>query len=337
MQSMKTNINYNKNKMRIIKQALGILCLGVLFSCNNVDFKKTKSGIPYKYFPSKTGKAVLSGNIVKAEVVQKIQASGKKDSILYNTYTSTPAYFQIANNPVEPYSIPELFPLFKKQGDSIYAVQAVDTFINRNPMMAGQMPFKKGDKIVTTVKVIDVFTSPEDARADETKERSNAFDRDQKIQTQLKADDQILSSYIAQHGIKAQKVGKGTYVEVLDAGTGDLISDGKWVSLKYRGTTLEGKAFDSNMDTTFHHTEPLEFTVGRGGMLRGFEEGIRGLHKGAKVNLYIPSVLAYGANSPSPALKPNENLIFHIEVLDVKDQAPTPKGMPSRMDTASGK
>src|SRR5690348_13262730 len=105
--------------MRSIKPVLGAACLGIIFSCNNVDFKKTKSGIPYKYYPSNSGKTVAAGNIVKAQVIQKIQASGKKDSVLYNTYTSTPAYFQIANSPAEPYSIPELFPMLKKQGDSI--------------------------------------------------------------------------------------------------------------------------------------------------------------------------------------------------------------------------
>lgn len=323
--------------MQLIKQVLGVVCLGMIFSCNNVDFKKTKSGIPYKYYPSKTGKAVASGNIVKAQVIQKIQASGKKDSVLYNTYTSTPAYFQIGNNPAEPYSIPELFPLLKKQGDSIYAVQAVDTFINRNPMMAAQMPFKKGDKIVTTIRVVDVFATPDEARADEAKARSSAFDNDTKIQSQLKSDDQMLSSYLAQHNLKAQKTGKGTYVEVQEPGTGDAISNGKWVSLKYRGTTMDGKAFDSNMDTTFHHTEPLEFVVGSGGMMRGFEEGLQGLHKGAKVNLYIPSSLAYGANPPSPLIGPNANLLFHIEVLDVKDQAPAPKGMPGQPQVAPGR
>src|SRR5438045_631966 len=104
--------------MRIIKQVLGLGFLAVMFSCNNVDFKKTKSGIAYKYFASNTGKSIMTGNVVKAQVVQKIQSSGKKDSILYSTYTTTPAYFQIANNPAEPYSVPELFPFFKKQGDS---------------------------------------------------------------------------------------------------------------------------------------------------------------------------------------------------------------------------
>jgi FKBP-type peptidyl-prolyl cis-trans isomerase len=324
--------------MRFIKSALSIACLLVIISsCNNVDFKKTKSGIPYKYFPSKNGKAIAVGNFVKAQVVQKVQSPGKKDSVLYNTYTSFPAYFPVGNAPAEPYSIPELFQFFKKTGDSIYAVLAVDTFINRNPMMAMQMPFKKGDKITIGFKIIDVFTSQEAAQADEQKERAESFNRDPKIQSQLKQDDQTLNNYFTQKGIKPQKVGKGTYVEVQNPGAGDVIADGKWVSLKYRGTTLDGKAFDTNMDTSFHHTEPLEFMVGRGSMMAGFEEGLKGLHKGAKVNLYIPSVLAYGANGREPAIKPNESLVFQIEVLDVKDQAPAPQGMPMQIDTTGRK
>jgi FKBP-type peptidyl-prolyl cis-trans isomerase len=105
----------------------------------------------------------------------------------------------------------------------------------------------------------------------------------------------------------------------------------------YKGQTFSGKVFDTNMDTSFKHTDPLAFTVGVGQMIRGFDEGVRFLGKGGKGRIYIPSTLAYGAQSPSPDIKPFENLMFDVEVLDIQDKAPAQPGMPPMVDTTGGR
>ncbi|HZH95412.1 MAG TPA: FKBP-type peptidyl-prolyl cis-trans isomerase, partial [Flavisolibacter sp.] len=80
------------------------------------------------------------------------------------------------------------------------------------------------------------------------------------------------------------------------------------------------------------HTEPLSFQVGAGQMIRGLDEGIRLLKEGGRGRIYIPSTLAYGAQPPSPDIKPFENLIFDVQVVSVSDQAPPPPPMPPGMD-----
>jgi FKBP-type peptidyl-prolyl cis-trans isomerase len=238
---------------------------------------------------------------------------------------AAPVYFQVTPDS-QPYDISELLTSVK-EGDSVYAVQLIDTFMARmakNPQAPPMPPqFKKGDKIVTTLKVLKVFKNAQEAQADEAKERETAFRSDKNIQQQLTTDDKTIQSYLSEKNIPAKKVGMGTYVQVLSQGNGPQVTDGKYVSLKYKGQTFEGKVFDTNMDDSFKHTDPLSFVVGGSPMIKGFEEGIKGLNKGAKARLYIPSSLAYGTNTPSPDIKANENLIFDIEVLDVADQAPT--------------
>ena len=315
--------------MRFSNQLFSVVALGLAFSaCNNVDFKKTKGGMPYKLFASDKGDSVKPGRIIKISLNQTLN-----DSVLYPTAGQPvmPVYFQVSPES-QPYDISEVLPMLK-EGDSVYAVQLIDTFMARmakNPQAQPLPPqFKKGDKFITTLKVVKVFQSPQEAQADEAKERQQAFMNDKNIQQQLSTDDKAIRDYLAKNNVQAQKKGAGTYVQVLAPGTGAQVTDGKYVSLNYKGQTFEGKVFDTNMDTSFNHTEPLSFVVGGSPMIKGFEEGIKGLNKGAKVRLFIPSSLAYGPQPPSPDIKPNENLIFDIVVLDVADSGPAPNMQPS--------
>lgn len=301
--------------MRIVSFLFSVAALAIMSSCNNVDFKKTKGGLPYKLFPGKGSKKAIAGGYLKVHMTTKVN-----DSLLGTTYDKAPTYLPVAAE-AQPYDPSEIVPLLK-QGDSVYLVQMIDTFIKRDPKSVPPN-FKKGDKIVTTIKVLDVFKTPEETQKDYEKEQMAASTG------QLKKDDKIITEHLSKNNIQAQKVGQGTYVQVLTPGTGAEVTDGKYVSLKYKGTTFAGKVFDTNMDNSFKHTDPLSFVVGAQPMIKGFDEGIKGLKEGAKAKLYIPSSLAYGANSPSPDIAANTNLIFDIEVLKVTDKAPSTPNMPA--------
>jgi FKBP-type peptidyl-prolyl cis-trans isomerase FkpA len=284
--------------------------------CNQVDFKKTKTGLPYKHFESKSGKKVEAGKFIKVQVMQEI-----KDSVIFSTYTGLPAYFQVPPAG-QPYDISEVFTLLK-EGDSVYAVQAMDTFIKKNPAIVQQTPYRNGDKIVTTVKVLKVFDTADQYRQDEEKERAGIVAKEETA----------VKQYLAKNNINAQRTPSGAYVQVISEGTGEPVTVGKNVSLKYKGQTFEGTVFDSNIDTTFGHTEPLSFTVGTGQMLKGFDEGVQGLKEGAKAKIFVPSMLAYGAQPPSSKIKPYEHLIFDIEVLDVSAGGNPQQMRPQENDT----
>jgi len=115
-------------------------------------------------------------------------------------------------------------------------------------------------------------------------------------------------------------------VEILTPGTGELIQSGNFVSVNYTGSTFEGKVFDSNIDSTFKHMEPLRFSVGVGQMIKGFDEAMPFMRKGGQAKVYIPSTLGYGAAPPPGApIKPYEHLIFDFTVLDVQASQPEQK------------
>ncbi len=278
-------------------------------SCNS--FKKSKSGMAYKIISSKEGTKVDSGSFVKLHFSQKLN-----DSLLFESFGKLPVYFQfMANSP--GYEVTEIFNLLKK-GDSVISVQLIDTLLVKNPN--GMPPFmKKGDKIITTVRVLDVFKTFELSTADEQKERQNY----------LESEIKVVSDYIAKNKIVATKTKSGAFVEIIEPGTGAIVDSGNYVTVKYRGKTFAGKIFDTNIDSSFHHTDPLGFTAGTagmpGGMVIGFDEGTMQLRLGSKAKIYIPSLLGFGATPGSPDIKPFENLIFEIEVLSIN-----PKGAPAQ-------
>lgn len=313
--------------MRSFIRIFSLAAVVALGSCNQVDFKKTQGGMPYKIFPGKDTQQAVTGGYLKVHMTTKLN-----DSILGTTYTSMPTYLPVQNE-TQPYDVSEIIPQLKK-GDSVYAVQLIDTFMARAAKSPNAQPFppqfKKGDKIITTIKVLDVYKTEEQAKSDYEKEQATA------VQGQIKKDETALQDYFSKNNVQPQKVGQGTYVQILSPGSGEAVADGKYVSLRYKGYTLDGKVFDTNMDTTFGHGDPMNFVVGAQPMIKGFDEGIRQLKEGAKARIFIPSALAYGQNAP-PTIGPNANLIFDVEVLDVAEKAPPSNKVPSPNNNDAGR
>lgn len=285
--------------MRNISRVLSLITVVALFaSCRSTDFEKTATGLPYQIFRTNPiGKEVKEGYFMKVHVNQTLN-----DSLLFDSRKNKmPIYIQ-AMKSGEPYDITEIFYELR-QGDSVHSIQMVDSFIVRNP---GSVPphFKRGDKLHLRLKVLDVFETPEQYMADEAKEKEAI----------LIAEIKEMQEYLIKKKITAAKTGAGVFVEILEQGSGPAIDSGKTVSVMYKGSTLAGVVFDSNLDNTFGHTDPLTFTVGTGQMIKGFDDGVKLLKQGSKARIYIPSMLAYAGQPPSDKIKPFEALIFEVEI-----------------------
>jgi FKBP-type peptidyl-prolyl cis-trans isomerase len=95
-------------------------------------------------------------------------------------------------------------------------------------------------------------------------------------------------------------------------GTGAEAQAGQKVSVHYRGLLESGTQFDSSRDPG---KQPLEFVLGSGSMIKGFDEGVRGMKAGGKRRLVIPPQLGYGPAGRPPTIPGNATLIFEIELL----------------------
>jgi peptidylprolyl isomerase len=103
------------------------------------------------------------------------------------------------------------------------------------------------------------------------------------------------------------------YVEILE-GTGAGPRAGDTVSVHYTGWLKSGQKFDSSRD----RGEPLEFKVGRGQVIKGWDEGVGSMKVGGKRKLIIPAHLGYGDRGAGGVIPPGATLIFEVELVGIK-------------------
>ena len=205
---------------------------------------------------------------------------------------------QYAGDPVEGF-------MMMHPGDSAVFMTLVDSLKKAGAQLMPWM--KSGEKLTYNVSVVSV--KPQAIVKMET---------EKKAQSQNGEDDKILQNYFTRNNIKANKTATGLYYSVQNPGTGDNPKPGQSVTVNYTGKNLDGKTFDSNVDSNFHHVQPFAFTLGQHQVIAGWDEGIPLFKKGGKGTLYIPSSMAYGAQGSPPAIAANAVLIFDIEVTDIK-------------------
>jgi FKBP-type peptidyl-prolyl cis-trans isomerase FkpA len=105
----------------------------------------------------------------------------------------------------------------------------------------------------------------------------------------------------------------GLVVEEIKVGGGPVASAGKVVSVHYTGKLTDGTKFDSSFD----HGQPIEFPLGAGRVIKGWDQGLEGMKVGGKRKLTIPPQLAYGERGMGP-IPPNATLVFDVELMAVR-------------------
>jgi peptidylprolyl isomerase len=101
---------------------------------------------------------------------------------------------------------------------------------------------------------------------------------------------------------------------IIEAGSGESPAAGSEVFVHYTGYLTDGNKFDSSVD----RGQPLNFLIGTGMVIRGWDEGISKLRKGEKARLIIPQELGYGEEGFPGSIPPNATLIFDVELVDFK-------------------
>lgn len=111
-----------------------------------------------------------------------------------------------------------------------------------------------------------------------------------------------------------EKTASGLRYKIIQKGNGKKAENGKTVSVHYQGALDNGKVFDSS----YTRKKPIEFPLGKGYVIEGWDEGIALLQVGDKARFVIPSYLGYGAQGAGGVIPPNATLVFDVELMDVK-------------------
>jgi len=104
-------------------------------------------------------------------------------------------------------------------------------------------------------------------------------------------------------------------IEDLSVGEGAEAVAGKQVTVHYTGWLSNGTKFDSSLD----RNDPFDFPLGRGHVIRGWDEGVAGMLVGGKRKLTIPPEMGYGARGAGGVIPPNATLVFEVELLAVAE------------------
>ncbi|MCQ4248531.1 FKBP-type peptidyl-prolyl cis-trans isomerase [Pseudomonas stutzeri] len=102
-------------------------------------------------------------------------------------------------------------------------------------------------------------------------------------------------------------------IEDIVHGDGKAVVKGALITTHYRGQLEDGTTFDSSHE----RGKPFQCVIGTGRVIKGWDQGLMGMRVGGKRKLFIPSHLAYGERQIGEHIKPNSNLLFEIELLEV--------------------
>ena len=163
-----------------------------------------------------------------------------------------------------------------------------------------------------TLERIEIIAEGDNAMAFNAIEAFRSFQgaRDKRLAEKKVAIEAELESL----GAGFEKTSSGLRYQILQKGDGQKAQKNKTVSVHYKGQLSDGTVFDSS----YKRNQPIEFSLGMGQVIRGWDEGVALLKVGDKARFVIPSHLAYGSRGAGGVIPPNANLIFDVELMSVK-------------------
>ncbi|MGV3589739.1 MAG: FKBP-type peptidyl-prolyl cis-trans isomerase [Adhaeribacter sp.] len=281
------------------------------------SFKKSESGLEYKLFSQTKDGKYEAKEFPNLKDSTKLNKEGQIVRLHMKYITAKDSVLLDSREKGMPFWIPVMKPSFKggleeafaalTPGDSgVFKVNADSLFAKTFQQPLPKF-IEKGSTLTFFIKSEKVMSQQEAMMDQQTS--MMAF-----MEKQNKTDDAVIQKYIKDKGLQPQKTNSGLYYVVTQEGNGTKAEPGKMVAVNYTGTTLDGKEFDSSKK----QGKPIEFPLGQGAVIRGWDEGIALLNKGSKATFLIPSTMAYGPQE-SPEIPANSVLRFDVELVDVKD------------------
>lgn len=269
-------------------------------------YKKTPEGLHYIFY-----KQNAAGVKPKVEdfVTVSLVYKDEKDSVIFDSRAMD-----------EKMEFPLMASTFKgsfeeglmmmAEGDSASFLINGDSLYLKTFMMHELPPGLEPKSLLKFyVKLVDVRS-----REEVEKEQMELYMQEMaKMEKRKFAEPGEIAKYIKDKNITTEPTSTGLYYIETKKGTGKKVAQGDVVRVHYNGMFLDGKSFDSS-----EGSEPIEFTVGVGMVIPGWDEAIQLMNVGGKATLVIPSSLAYGESGVGEGLIPAYTpLVFDVEVVEV--------------------
>ncbi|MFC2100483.1 FKBP-type peptidyl-prolyl cis-trans isomerase [Bacteroidota bacterium] len=196
-------------------------------------------------------------------------------------------------------------------GDSAAFLISADSFFLKSVGLQQMPEFAPAGSMLEFHFKMNSLQSKEDFEAEQQKLQAEQ----QKMLAEMKAkEDQDFKNYLEMNKITTKPTESGLiYIETVK-GTGQKAAAGSKVKVHYTGTLLDGTKFDSSLD----RGTPLEFQLGAGQVIKGWDEGISMMNVGGKAKLVIPSAIGYGERGAGNVIPPYAPLVFDVELVGVE-------------------
>lgn len=201
-------------------------------------------------------------------------------------------------------------------GSQFYITHIATDWLDNKHTVFGNVV--EGQDIVDAIAQGDIIESLEIIRQGDAAEKFNAIEafrtfegsREKRIAAEREAARAELDKLAAGF----EETASGLRYKIIQKGEGKKAEKGQMVSVHYKGQLADGTVFDSS----YKRNSPLDFQVGVGQVISGWDEGICLLNVGDKARFVIPSDLAYGAAGAGGVIPPNATLIFDVELMGTK-------------------
>lgn len=270
--------------------------------------KTTDSGLKYEIYTSNEGRKIQYGDLITAHLIFQ----NDKDSVLSSTYTTGEPREAVLPKPLFKGSLEEGLTLLT-EGDSARFWIRGDSLLKKMPGMKAQGIDSTG-YLSVTAKIIKVRPKKEVIQERISQIQAQRKQTMEQSKEQLEKDDATIQEYLKKNNLTAQKTKSGLYYIITKEGKGEKAKVGDKVKVHYTGMLLDGTKFDSSYD----RNQPIEFMLGVGDVIHGWDEGIALLSPGAKATLLIPSPMAYGPRAMGP-IPANAVLKFDVELIGTEE------------------
>ena len=300
------------------KLFFGLMLIGLLSACGtekqdrgSVGTKhKTESGAEYLTYKPLSSEIPSPGDYVFFQVQMRNDSAVIDGSRMRGGRTPQ-IQIPLEDTPGRKVSPVEEVLKIMGVGDSVTMLIALDTVpVNQRPPGFQNSDILYYDIVTTRIQKLADYEAEMKAKQEETAAQTAI------LQKRLPAIKELIAADLAAY--KSGTAGVTTTASGLkylihETGTGPQASPGKTVSVHYYGTLLDGTMFDNSFD----RGAPIEFPLGRGQVIPGWDEGLALLREGAKATFFIPSELAYGERA-SGKIPANSELMFYVELVGVK-------------------
>jgi FKBP-type peptidyl-prolyl cis-trans isomerase len=303
--------------------AIGLISLVLFGACDSQKQEKTAEGVEYVLLESNKGEKFEEGDFA----IYSLKLIDSKDSVILDSKEVGELPVQINDSVLSTRG--PLFSILKELqiGDSIKTTLTAAEVMTEGFSQPVAPDKDKLEQLTVFAKALQKLDTAGFMEWQQQK-RAEAMEKMKKeAEVQKGIDDELIKDFLAENNIEAKKTESGLYYMVTNEGSGEKPQSGDTVSVNYTGKLMDGTVFDSSYEEVAKEAGvyneqrnygPIEIPIGKGRVIRGWDEGIMLLNEGSKATLYVPSVLGYGPRANGTTIPANSSLMFDVELVEVK-------------------